>query len=178
MTLENQQPPTQFLLSSLNWHQKKKNSSSSIFYSLTVPFLALRGYCLQPRKCCRWTHETSAYPQNRCNNCDHQGGKWYGHDHGHEKAVEWEFLGKGMVYWRSFGFLDCAYKRIMSASFPPSPWVWSFVPPPPQKSHLSIAFLYRILRSCWGLASVCKSILPFLIFLAWVFVWVFLFHIY
>lgn len=104
---------------------------------------------------------------------DHQGGKWYGCDHGHERAVKWEFLGKGKTYWRSFGFLDCAYKRIILPHF--LQVLGLVLYPTPQKSHLSIAFLYRILRSCQGLASVCKSILPFLIFVAWFLFWGFFF---
>lgn len=159
--------------------KKKKKIAQALFSSvfLTIPFLTLRGYCLQPRECCWWAHETSANPQNRCNDCDHQGGKWYGCDHGHERAVKWEFLGKGKTYWRSFGFLDCAYKRIILPHF--LQVLGLVLYPTPQKSHLSIAFLYRILRSCQGLASVCKSILPFLIFVAWFLFWgFFFFHIY
>lgn len=107
-----------------------KNSSSYILFGLSnssIFFFALRGYCLQPGECCWWAYETSAHPQNRCDNCDHQGGKW---PVGHEKAVKLECLGKGIVYWKSFGFLDYTYKSIMSASFSPRSLGWFFRPPP------------------------------------------------
>lgn len=68
------------------------------------------------------------------------------------RAVNGEFLVKGLTYWRAFGFLGSANKIL--SNFSPCAWVGPLSIPP--ESHLSIAFLYRILTSRHALASVCS----------------------
>lgn len=84
-------------------------------------------------------------------------------DHGHERAVKGGFKKKRPAG----GHLDSWARPKRGLCLPYFLHVLGLVLcPPPPKSHLSIAFFYRILTSCQDLASICKSILLFLIFVS------------
>lgn len=80
------------------------------------------------------------------------------------RAVNEEFLEKGMAYWMSLVSWVVPIGRLCLFYF--LHVLGLVLCPSPKKGHLSIAFLCRILTSCQVLASVCESILAFLIFVS------------